>query len=216
MNYSMEEYKQFITSKTYPLFSTQLQLEDYAKQNNIPIISRDSLDLLLLLIKTKKPKRILELGTAIGYSAIAMAMCADKDTRIISIERDELRYQEALSNIQSLGLEQVITVYNSDIFEAKEILTGETFDMVFIDAAKGQYQSFFDMVFPITLPGGIIISDNIFFKGIVLGKDEKNIEKRNRTIYKRMNAYLDFLKGDERLFTSLVPIGDGIAITYKI
>lgn len=209
-------FKKYIESKTTPFFDMQIEMEKYAQEYNIPIVSRDSLDLLISIVKIRKPKAILEFGTAIGYSTIAMASQSDIDTQIISFERDPVRYEEALKNIKKMGMEDRITVYNVDPLVDSSMLSNQKFDLVFVDAAKGQYRAFFDLIFDNVFPYGIIISDNIFHKGMVIQEDISLIEKRYRTIYKRMKDYLIFLKHENKnFFTTLVPIGDGIAITYK-
>lgn len=206
----------YIKNKTFSFCALQEEMEAYAKEHHVPIISRDSLDFLVLLLKLRKPKRILEFGTAIGYSAIIMASVLDKDTKIVTIERNQLRYDTALENIKKAGLEEVIEVYFMDALEAREAVQDKTFDFVFIDAAKGQYKLFFDLAYDLVVPSGVIVSDNVFHKGMVCIPDIVDVDRRQRTIYKRMNDYVTFLKKDNNgFFSSLVPIGDGLAITYK-
>lgn len=208
--------QEYIKKKTFSFFEIQSELESYAQQYHIPIISRDSLDLLIGIIKIKKPQKILEFGTAIGYSTIAMATQADPSSKIISFERDVIRYREAQKNIDKMGMQDRIVVYNQDVLTDHEILQDQIFDLVFIDAAKGQYRAFFDLIFDKVSPGGVIISDNIFHKGMIVEETASSVDKRYRTIYKRMNEYIDHLKSEnDDFFTTLVPIGDGIAITYK-
>ena len=207
---------EYIKGKTFEFLPQQLEMESYARDHHIPIVSRDSLDLIVSLLKIKKPKSILEFGTAIGYSAILMAYHTDEDTQIITLERDKDRYDVAMDNISKVGFNHRIKVYNMDAMEARELFEEEEFDFVFIDAANGQYKVFFDLVYDRIASGGIIVSDNILHKGLVCAADIKDVDKRHRTIYKRMNSYLDFLKSKESdSFTSLIPIGDGIAITHK-
>ncbi len=209
--------KDFIIKHTFPFFEYQLEMEEYAHKNHVPIISRDSLDTLLALIKIQKPKKILELGTAIGYSSIAMALSMPLDGQIISMERNLARFDEAKSNISKMNLDDKITVHIIDATRAAEIVAENApYDFVFIDAAKGQYQLYFDMVFPYVNDGGLLVSDNIFHKGLVFEEDISKVEKRQRTIYRRMRDYLNFLKSDNTdFYTALLPIGDGLAITYK-
>lgn len=212
----MDKIKEYIIEKTFSISNLQLEMEKFAVQNHVPIITRDSLDLLISLIKIKKPKQILEFGTAIGYSSIIMANYLDKDAKIITVERNQARYDQAISNIKKSGLEDKITVYHMEALEIKELIKDIQFDMVFIDAAKGQYRLFFDMIFEQVNPSGIIVSDNIFHKGMVCEKDKSKVIRRQRTIYNRMNDYLSFLKEENnRFYTCLIPIGDGMAITYK-
>ncbi len=210
------EITKYIINKTFDFIPIQYEMEAYAAEHHVPIISRDSLDLVVSLLKIKRPKKILEFGTAIGYSAILMASNVETDARIFSFERNEKRYETAVKNIKKAGLENSIFVYNEDATKSSKTLEDKEFDFVFIDAAKGQYKAFFDLVFDKVTPGGVIVSDNIFHKGLVCLQDINSVEKRQRTIYRRMNEYLDFLKSEnDDFFTSLIPIGDGIAITYK-
>lgn len=212
----MNKTDEFIIKKTFPFFPLQLEMEDYAREHHVPIISRDSLDFLISILKLKKPKSVLEFGTAIGYSSIVMASHLEKDARILTFERNVPRFNLALENIKKANFENMIEVCNMDATEADGYLTDKKFDLVFIDAAKGQYQLFFDLAYDLVEPGGVIVSDNIFHKGVVFEEDVMQVDKRQRTIYKRMNAYLDFLKTkNSDFFTSLIPIGDGIALTYK-
>ena len=175
---------EFIRNNTFDFFDEQKDLELFAKENNVPIISKESLDFLIAVIKITKPKKIIELGTAIGYSAICMALQYD-DIEVISFERNVEMYNLAIQNIEKLGLTNRIRVYNIDITDAKEIIDKEKYDLAFIDAAKGQYRVFFDLIFECINSGGTIISDNLFSKDIVLESNIENIPQKNRTIYKR-------------------------------
>lgn len=211
----MKSRNDFIKEKTFDIYEGQNFLEEYAKENMVPIISKESLDFLITLIKIKKPKKIIEFGTAIGYSAISMAMQCN-DIEVLSFERNQKRYEVALENIKKFNLQNRIKVYNIDATDSKKIFENKKFDMAFIDAAKGQYKIFFDLVFDNINNEGIIVSDNLFHKDIVLERDIKKVEKRQRTIYRRMNDYIKFLKNENNnFFTSILPIGDGIAVTYK-
>lgn len=207
--------QRYIIGKTVPHHELQLELEAYAAQHHVPIISRDSLDMIMTLLRIHRPKHILEFGTAIGYSAIMMASAA-RDVQVTTFERDEARYEQAMDNIRRADLTDRIHAHLCDAQQAAALIAQSQYDFVFIDAAKAQYQRFFDMVYDYVVPGGVIVSDNIFYREMVCLESERDVPKRDRTIYKRMRAYLDFLKNHpERFFTSLVPIGDGLAITYK-
>lgn len=216
MNENIE--KKYIIDHTAPFFEIQGEMERFAELHHVPILSRDSLDLLVSLIKIKKPKRILEFGTATAYSAIAMAVNMPDDGEIITIERNDKRFDEATRNIHRMRLQNKIKIFQIDATEAHDIIAQNApYDFVFIDAAKGQYRLFFDMAFPHVSKGGVMVSDNMFHKGIVFEEHISRVEKRQRTIYKRMRAYIDFLKKDNDLFFStLLPVGDGVAITYKV
>lgn len=215
-NITNDIVSEYIIEKTYEDFELQLEMESYAKENVVPIVSRDTLALIKTMLELKKPKNILEFGTAIGYSSIMMCNTLKSECKITTVERNEKRYLKAIENIKKAGYENHITVVHNDALESEEILKMQTYDMVFIDAAKGQYKLFFDMVYENVVSDGIIISDNIFHKAMVCQKDIADVERRQRTIYRRMNEYLDFLtKPNEKFCTSLIPIGDGLAITYK-
>lgn len=215
-NITNDIVSEYIIEKTYEDFELQLEMESYAKENVVPIVSRDTLAFIKTMLELKKPKNILEFGTAIGYSSIMMCNTLKADCKITTVERNEKRYLKAIENIKKAGYENHITVVHKDALDSEEILKMQTYDMVFIDAAKGQYKLFFDMIYENVVSDGIIISDNIFHKAMVCQKDIADVERRQRTIYRRMNEYLDFLtKPNEKFCTSLIPIGDGLAITYK-
>lgn len=215
-NITNDIVSEYIIEKTYEDFELQLEMEAYAKENVVPIVSRDTLAFIKTMLEIKKPKKILEFGTAIGYSSIMMCHTLNSDCKITTVERNEKRYQKAMKNIKKAGYEDNISVIHMDALDSAELITKDSYDLVFIDAAKGQYKLFFDMIYDNVVSDGIIISDNIFHKSMVCEKDIADVERRQRTIYRRMNEYLDFLtKPNEKFCTSLIPIGDGLAITYK-
>ena len=187
------------------------QIKEYAKENNVPIMMEDGIEFLTDYIKKNNIKNILEIGSAIGYSAIMMAL-VDKDIKITTIERDENRYQEALKNIEIFNLENQITPILKDAFEVE--LTDE-FDLIFIDAAKAQSIKFFEK-FEVNLKqNGTVITDNLNFHGMVQ-KDEKEITSRNvRGIVRKTKAYIEFLKENKNYETTFYDIGDGISISIK-
>ena len=141
-----------------------IEMEHYAKEHNVPIIEKDSIAFILKFIKVNDVKEILELGSAIGYSAILMASVKD-DVKITTIERDETRYMECLKNVKKCGLEKRIEVVYQDALEVN--LSGVSYDLIFIDAAKGQYTKFFEKYKYFLKPGGVIITDNLKFHGHV-------------------------------------------------
>jgi predicted O-methyltransferase YrrM len=188
------------------------ELEDYAHENNVPIIHKEVSDMLNVLLKVQKPKRILEVGCAIGYSSIFFADTLDGDVEIITAERNEQMIEKAKENFKRAELEDKITILEGDAEENLAKVEGE-FDMIFIDAAKGQYKLFYDMVIDKLKVGGLLISDNILYKGMIAHDDF--VVRRKRTIVKRMRNYLDFICNCDYLTTSLIPIGDGVALSYK-
>lgn len=215
-NITNDKVEAYINERTYASSEIQIDMERYAKENVVPIVTRDTLSLLKVLTEMKKPYRILEFGTAIGYSAIMLCMALNGNCSITTIERNEKRYKKAVEYVEKSGYKDNIEILNMDALESEDIVKASFYDMVFIDAAKGQYKLFFDMVFDRVNPGGIIVSDNIFHKSMVCEAEIASVERRQRTIYRRMNEYLEYLTSyNHDFFTSLVPIGDGLAITYK-
>ena len=188
------------------------ELEIYAKENNVPIVHKEVSDLLKVLLKVQRPKKILEVGCAIGYSSILFASSLEGEVEIITVERNEKMIEKAKENIKRAGLENKITILEGDAEELLKTIDGE-FDMIFLDAAKGQYKLFYDMVIDKLKVNGLLISDNILYKGMVAHDDF--VIRRKKTIVKRMRNYLDYISNCDYLDTSLIPIGDGVALSYK-
>ncbi len=187
------------------------EMERYAEANNVPIIEHDSIEFIRKYIKLNKVKSVLELGTAIGYSAILMAEC-DKSVEVTTIERDEKRYREAVKNVNECGLDNQINIVFNDALEVN--LAGHKYDLIFIDAAKGQYIKFFEKFENYLNPGGIIITDNLKFHGLVENKE--GIESRNvRGLVNKIEKYIDFLKQNEDYVTKFYDIGDGISVSFR-
>ena len=184
------------------------ELEEYASKNNVPIMLPDGIEFLCNYIKENNVKTILEIGTAIGYSAIKMAL-VDKNIKVITIERDSARYNMAIRNIKDFGLENQITVILDDAFNVDFT---QKFDLIFIDAAKSQYIKFFEK-FKVNLKKtGVFISDNLDFHGLV--KSEEIIESRNvRGIVRKLRNYIEFLENNKEFKTTFYSIGDGIGVS---
>ncbi len=190
---------------------TLLEMERYAKEKNVPIIEKDSIAYIMKYIKTHNIKNILEIGSAIGYSAILMAG-ASPLVKVTTIERDEIRYMECLKNVKKCGLEKEINVVFQDALEVN--LTNVSYDLIFIDAAKGQYTKFFEKFKYFLAPGGVIITDNLKFHGYVGKKDL--IESKNlRGLIDRIEKYIDFLKNNEEFDTEFIDVGDGISVSKR-
>ena len=188
-----------------------LDLEKYAQNNNIPIMLPDGIEFLLEYIKKNNIQNILEIGTAIGYSAIRMCLL-DPNIKVTTIERDEKRYQEALKNIKEFNLEKQINVILDDALSTN---ITDKFDLIFIDAAKSQYIKFFEKYKVNLKEHGVIVSDNLKFHGLVETPIEQ-IESRNvRGIVRKLNNYIDFLKNNQEFKTTFYDIGDGISISIK-
>lgn len=184
------------------------RLELYAKENNIPIMQKEGIEFLVKYIKENKIQTILEIGTAIGYSAINMAKI-DKNIKITTIERDKTRYLEAIKNIKEENLENQITVIFDD---ALNINLDQQFDLIFIDGAKAGYIKFFEKFKSNLNKNGTIISDNLDFHGLTKNVDA--IKSKNlKALVKKINNYRDFLEKNEEFNTKILKIGDGIAVT---
>lgn len=190
------------------------QLELQAKKDRVPIIRREMQSFLKVLLQIKKPAKILEVGTAVGFSALLMAKYTSEDTRIVTIEKYEKRIPVAKANFQAAGMDHRITLLEGDALEILREME-DSFDFIFMDAAKGQYIHFYPEVMRLLAPEGILVSDNVLQEGDLI-ESHFAVERRNRTIYKRMREYLYVLKHDERLETSILPVGDGAAVSYKM
>lgn len=188
------------------------ELEEYAAEYNVPIVHKEVSDLLNVLLKVQKPKSILEVGCAIGYSSILFSTATNGEAKIITIERNEKMIEQAKKNFENSGFDNNITLLEGDAEELLKDVKGE-FDMIFLDAAKGQYQLFYDLVIDKLKIGGLLISDNILYKGMIA--DDALVMRRKKTIVKRMRNYLDYICNCDYLNTSLIPIGDGVALSYK-
>lgn len=206
---SVEEY---IRSLVPPRDDFLIQLEKYAEVNHVPIIHPEVAQLIRVLIKIVKPKKILEIGTAIGYSAIVMANAMENCGKILSIEKRDDMIAIAEKNIRDSGHSNMIEIIKG---EAEKVLPDidEKFDFIFIDAAKGQYMEFFPHCIRNLSDEGIILSDNVLYKGMVAS--DELVVRRKKTIVKRMRNFLDYITSDESLESSILPIGDGVAITLK-
>jgi predicted O-methyltransferase YrrM len=185
-------------------------MEIYAEENNVPIMEKDGLKFLLDYIKSNNIKSILEIGSAIGYSAINMAL-VNSNITVTTIERDETRYLEALKNIKRFNLDKRINLILAD---ALDINLDEKYDLVFIDAAKGQYIKFFEKYSENVKKDGTIISDNIYFHGLT--EQASRIEKKNlRQLVDKIRKYILFLMENENFKTEFLKIGDGLAVSRR-
>ncbi|MCT4595051.1 MAG: O-methyltransferase [Anaeromicrobium sp.] len=187
------------------------EMEIYAEENHVPIVQPEVAKLLEVLVKIHKPKRILEVGTAIGYSSIVL--CKDDDDRqIVTIERRADRVSEATNYIDKAGLKERIKIIEGSAEEVLEHVDGQ-FDMIFLDAAKGQYMNFLELSIDKLKSGGVLISDNVLYKGMIA--TDEYVVRRKKTIVKRMRTYIDYINKKDELTTCVIPIGDGVAISYK-
>ena len=186
-----------------------------AIKRGVPVIRRSAKEFLKTQLLIKKPKNILEIGTAIGYSSLYMSQYIDEDGRITTLELDETRVIEAKENIKKLGKEEVIKVIKGDALEIISTLPDDSYDFLFVDAAKGQYINYYEDVIRIAKSGAVIISDNILQDGEIL-ESHFTVEKRNRTIHDRMRDYIYKITHDKRVESSILPLADGMAVTIKV
>ena len=189
------------------------QIEKEAIETYVPIIRKEMQTFLKMLLAIKKPVRILEVGTAIGFSAILMAEYNPADCRITTIENYEKRIPIARENFKRTGKAHQITLLEGDAAEVLKTLE-EPFDFIFMDAAKGQYVHFMPEVLRLLKKDGILVSDNVLQDGDII-ESRYVVTRRNRTIHKRMRDYLYQLTHHEELVTSILPIGDGITVSVK-
>ena len=185
------------------------EMEEYAKENNVPIMTKDGIEFLMNYIKDNNIVRILEVGTAIGYSAIRMCTVRD-DIVVTTIERDEVRYKEAVKNVSKAGFDNRIKLIFGDALEVE--LEGE-YDLIFIDAAKAQNQKFFEMFKRNLKPTGTIITDNMKFHGLVDTPIEQINSRNLRQLVRKVRNYTEFLKNNDEFNTEFLSLGDGIAIS---
>ncbi len=185
-------------------------LEETARQDNVPAAVRPTARLLYLLAALKQPKRILEVGTAIGYSALTMYAGSGKKAKIVTIEKDEERFLLARNYMRDYGALGDIKPLCGDAEELLETLE-PGFDMIFIDAAKGASMRYFEKVLPLASPAGMIVTDNVLYGGRTAAPGEP--EHKHRTGVRVMRDYLDFLCSDPRFYTAVLPVGDGVAVT---
>ena len=188
-------------------------IEKEAKETNVPIIRTQVQSLLKLLLAMRKPATILEVGCAIGFSALLMSEYGPEDCHITTMEKDEKRIPVARENFRRAGKEERITLLEGDAVEILQKMTG-AYDMIFMDAAKGQYIHFLPDVLRLLAPGGILLSDNVLQDGNIL-ESRFAVTRRNRTIHSRMREYLYELKHHPQLETVILPVGDGVTLSVK-
>ena len=204
----------FINSVHKGISKEMADFEKEAIDNCVPIIRKPTQILLRYILTSSKPKRVLEVGTAVGFSSIYMSDFLDKDARIDTIERMEERIIEARKNIKKYGKEEMINLLEGDAtLVLKEL--DKSYDMIFLDAAKGQYINFFEDIMRLLAPGGILVSDNVLQDGEII-ESKYAINKRDRTIHGRMRDYLYTINHDERLESVVLPNGDGVALSYRV
>lgn len=191
-----------------------MDIEERARRERVPIIRKETAALLKTLVAGMGPESILEIGAAVGYSALLMASVMGADCHITTIEKYEKRIPQARENFRLAGRERDITLLEGDAGEILAGLSPEAFDFIFLDGAKGQYIHWLEDVLRCLRPGGMLVSDNVLQDGDII-QSRFAVERRNRTIHSRMREYLFALKHTEGLETSILPIGDGVTISVK-
>lgn len=190
------------------------EIEQYALQTQVPVIRRGMQQLLKFLLAFAKPRSILEIGTAIGFSALLMREYAPPGCHITTIEKYEKRIPIAKDNFARAGAEGDITLLEGDAAEILRSMTG-SFDLIFMDAAKGQYIHFLPDVLRLLQPGGLLVSDNVLQHGDII-ESRYAVTRRNRTIHTRMRDYLYELTHHPQLETTILPVGDGVTLSVKV
>ena len=188
-------------------------IEQEALDTFVPIIRKETQSFLKVLLMMKKPLRILEVGTAVGFSAILMSEYMPENAHITTIENYAKRIPIAQENFRRAGKEEKITLIEGDALEVMKELEGP-FDFIFMDAAKGQYIHYMPEVLRLLAPEGVLMSDNVLQDGDII-ESRFAVERRNRTIHSRMREYLYELKHHEQLQTTILPLGDGVALSIK-
>lgn len=208
-----ERFTTYLNS-LYPELSLPLaEIQKEALENYVPIIRPETVNLLQLLIKMNRPENILEVGCAVGFSSCVMAEAAGDNVHITTIENYEPRIPIAKANFKKSGRLDQITLLEGDAMEILPTIS-ESFDFIFMDAAKGQYINFWPEIKRLIRPGGLVVTDNVLQDGDII-ESKYAITRRNRTIHKRMRDYLYELTHDEDFTSTILPLGDGVSISVK-
>lgn len=191
------------------------QMEDFAKENKVPIINENGRKVFIEIIKKYKPQRVLEIGTAIGYSALLTTYYGAENAKIISLELDEERAKQAQDFInQSAYREQIKIILGDAAKNIEKLDKNYKFDMVFIDAAKGQYPDYLQKVLPLLADDGIILADNVLFRGYVMSEEKP--PRRYKTIVKKLREYIAMVSDTDKFTTEIFENGDGLALTKRL
>ena len=212
VNDRIRDYLHSLESSQGVLLDT---IEKEALEAYVPIIKRETASLLRTMVAALKPARILEIGTAVGYSALLMCQAMPRECHITTIEKYVKRIPVARRNFKKAGEEGRITLLEGDADVLLKELEGRSFDLVFMDAAKGQYLHWLPQLLKVMPVGAVLISDNVLQDGDIV-ESRFAVQRRNRTIHSRMREYLHTLKHMEELETAVIPIGDGVTISTRI
>lgn len=210
----MERISSFIKSYIEDDEGILGQIYSDAIHDRVPVMRKETRELIKTQLIMKKPMQILEIGTAVGYSSLFMSNYLADGGRITTIELDSERVKIAKDNINKLEKADIIQVLQGDAYQVLKTLPDKTYDFAFVDAAKGQYINYYPDVMRVVKSGGVIISDNVLQDGDVL-ESHFTVDKRNRTIHDRMREYLYTITHDDRLDSAILSVGDGVAISIK-
>ncbi|MDO4619881.1 MAG: O-methyltransferase [Lachnospiraceae bacterium] len=212
MNYIDEDRLNiFLETISLPIPELLTEIEENALKEEVPVIRKGTQGLLRVLMEIKKPERILEVGTAVGFSALLMLHYSKAS--VVTIENYDKRIPKAKENFKRAGMQDRVTLLEGD---AQKILPtmDDSFDVIFLDAAKGQYSTYYPDLMRMLKPGGILISDNVLQEGSILDSRFAS-ERRDRTIHKRIREYLQTISTDPELETTILPVGDGTAVSVR-
>ena len=203
-----ESYQRKLLNIPYQEY--QLTMKEYAETHDVPIMQEEGIAFLVMLLKVLRPKRILEIGSAIGYSSSFMAI--NSDAIIDTIERSQEMYDECLKNHHMLGINKQVNVIYGDALECFDKVNDNQYDLIFIDAAKAQYIKFFELYAPLLTDKGVILSDNLYFHELLFTE----VENRDlRQLVRKVNKYNEYLNSLDNFETHIFKIGDGIGVTTK-
>lgn len=216
VNIQTPAVESYIHSQYRPLSAGFLSIRLYAEASHIPVITRDTENFLKIFIRASRPARILEIGTAIGYSACYMA-ALDPEIRVDTLECNPMAFKEAQRNLRELGYEDRVRLFAGDALELldpekrKPALAGP-YNLVFLDGAKSRYREIFDLVLPLLSPGGAVVCDNVLMRGTV-ADDACDPLGKHKTSIRNMRGFLDYLTQHDALDTALLPVGDGLCVS---
>ena len=214
MNYVTDDTMNAYLRSVQPMYDGVLgEIQKEAIAAEVPIVPPEVARLLSVLLTMQKPKNILEIGTAVAFSAGLMCRYLPEEGTVTTIDRYEVMLKDARVNIKRMGLEDKIKILEGDAADILPTLEG-SYDVIFMDAAKGQYIHFLDDVLRLMKPGSVLVSDNVLQGGDII-ESHYAVERRNRTIYKRMREYLYELKHNDKLLTSVIPLGDGVTVSVR-
>lgn len=209
-----ERLTTYIDSLSWQIPEYLKEVEKEALGNEVPVIRRSMQSLLWFLLRARKPKAILEIGTAVGFSGMLMSEAAGNRAKVATIEKVPMRLREAKKNFKKYGKEEAIRLYEGDAAEVLPELAGEgeKYDFIFMDAAKGQYLNFLPFILELLSEDGMLVTDNVLQDGDVI-QSRYAVTRRDRTIHGRMREYLYLLTHSEDLDTVILPVGDGVTLS---